>query len=131
MKAWKTVVIGVGVTILSGIQLAATGNLVRLVGLGIGLFCIVWGWKIGWIEYKGLTTLLGHLVVTAGCLVSAWAVYQLPSMTQAPTLLETLDLPLFWGVFAIFGGYCMITHGYCTCAQKEHRKNNPLAPKQP
>lgn len=123
MKAIKTFYIGLFVLLLSITQLVLTGSLIRLIGVFIGLFLIAFGWKIGWTRYKNFTLLLGHFVLVAGCLVTSYAIYQLPFMVKAPSLTETVDLPLFWGLFTIFGGYCMITHGYCNCAMKMHDSN--------
>jgi len=95
----------------------------RIIGLLIGLFFIVWGWKIGWTQRRNLTLLVGHIAMTIGSLVVAWSIYQIPFLSKAPTLLETLDMPLFWGIFAVWGGYCMITHGYCNCAIRMHDCN--------
>ncbi|HPX46587.1 MAG TPA: hypothetical protein PK408_00165 [Treponemataceae bacterium] len=67
MKAWKTFWIGVAVCAVGLVQCAAGGELHRLVTVAIGLFCMVWGWKIGWTRYRGLTALVGHLAITAGC----------------------------------------------------------------
>jgi hypothetical protein len=124
MKAIKTFCIGLGVALLSSVQFIISLAPHRLIGVAIGVFFIIFGWKIGWTRHRRFTVLLGHLAMTAGCLVSAWAVCQIPFLTSPPTLLETLDQPLFWGLFTIFGGYCMITHGHCSCAIKMHEKAN-------
>lgn len=123
MKAWKTFWIGVGVCAIGLAQFAAGGDLRRLGTVAVGLFFIAWGWKIGWTKYRGLTALVGHLAVTAGCLAAAWGAYLIPFQTAKPTLLSTLDMPLFWGLFTLFGGYCMITHSYCSCTIRMHEKS--------
>lgn len=120
MKAPKTFFIGLFVFALSLAQLIATGAPGRLIGVGVGLFFMFWGWRIGWTAHRRLSVLLGHLAITAGLLVSAWAIYQLPFLAKPPSLPETLDLPLFWGLFTAAGGFCMITHGYCHCAIRMH-----------
>lgn len=124
MKAIKTFYIGLFVTILSTIQLILSQDPIRFIGISIGLFFIIFGWKIGWTTHKKFTLLLGHFTLTLGCLLTAYAAYQIPFLENPPTFLEVLDLPLFWGIFTIFGGYCMITHGYCSCAIRCHEKNN-------
>jgi hypothetical protein len=126
MKAFKTFCIGVFVTILSVAQLALAYSPSRFVGIGIGLFFVVFGWKIGWTANRGFTALIGHLAMTAGCLVTAYGAYQIPFLKTAPTLLMTLDLPIFWGLFTIAGGYCMITHSYCSCAIRMHEDRNRI-----
>lgn len=124
MKAIKTFWIGVFVALLSVVQFALTLSAARLVGVFVGIFCMILGWKIGWTQYRKFVALLGHIVLTAGCLVTAYAIYQIPFLAAPPTILEVLDLPLFWGLFTIFGGYCMITHSYCSCAIKMNIENN-------
>jgi len=124
MKAPKTFLIGLGVTVLSVVQLLLTGAPIRWVGIAVGVFFLVFGWKIGWTRSKGFTVFLGHLAIVAGCLVTAYAVYQIPFLKTGPSLVEVLDLPLFWGLFTVFGGYCMITHGHCSCCIRQHQSNN-------
>ncbi|MBN2745705.1 MAG: hypothetical protein JXR34_03190 [Bacteroidales bacterium] len=123
MKAPITFYIGIVVTMLNGYYLMISIESSRIIGLIIGLFFVVWGWKIGWTKHRNLTLIVGHFAMTIGSLVVAWSIYQIPFLSKAPTLLETLDMPLFWGIFAIWGGFCMITHGYCNCAIKTHDFN--------
>jgi len=124
MKAIKTFYIGLAVSIINTVQFILTFSPTRLIGIAVGIFFIVFGWKIGWTKHKYFTTLLGHIAVTVGCLISAYAVYQIPFIKSPPRLVEVLDMPLFWGLFTVFGGYCMITHGYCSCAIKMHEGIN-------
>jgi hypothetical protein len=124
MKAIKTFYIGLAVAVMSIVQFCLSLSPLRLIGIAIGLFLVIFGWKIGWTRNRKFTTLLGHFAVTAGCLVSAYAVYQIPFLKSPPSIIEVLDLPLFWGIFTIFGGYCMITHGYCSCSIKMHEEIN-------
>ncbi len=126
MKAAKTFYIGLTVALLCTVQLILSHSLFRLVGVAIGIFLVFFGWKIGWTRNRKFTMLLGHLAVAIGCLVSAYAVYQIPFLKAPPTIVQVIDLPLFWGLFTIFGGYCMITHGYCSCSIKMHEDSNGL-----
>lgn len=123
MRAIKTFCIGAFVLLLSIVQLILTGDPVRIVGIGIGLFFVIFGWKIGWTRNRNFTVLLGHIAVTLGCLVTAYGLYQIPFITRAPSFFEVLDLPIFWGLFTIFGGQCMITHAHCACAIRMHEAN--------
>lgn len=123
MKAAKTVYIGLLVLLLSIIQLILESNPIRFIGIGIGIFFIIFGWKIGWTRNRNFTVFLGYLALVLGCLVTTYAIYQIPFITKAPAFIEVFDMPLFWGIFTIFGGYCMITHSYCTCAIKMHNDN--------
>lgn len=115
MRAKITFYIGLFVTILGVVQFATSLSAMRLITVFVGVFFMVFGWKVGWTRYPVLTTWLGHAAVAAGCLVSAYGVYQVPFMKAPPSLIAVLDLPLFWGLFTLFGGYCMITHSYCAC----------------
>ncbi len=125
MKASKTFWIGAGLTLISLVQVIVQYSWARWIGVGLGLFLMVFGWKIGWTRYRNFTVILGHLAVFCGLLVSAYGLYQIPFLKSAPTFLQVLDLPLFWGGFTLWGGHCMITHGYCNCAIGMNRKNNP------
>lgn len=124
MKAKVTFYIGVIVAILNTIQLCLSFDPVRFIGVGVGIFFIFWGLKVGWTQNRNLTVIVGHIAITIGSFVTAWAIYQIPFMNRAPSFIEVLDMPLFWGIFTIWGGNCMITHGYCTCAIKMHERNN-------
>jgi hypothetical protein len=124
MKAVKTFYIGLAVAIINTIQFLFSFSPLRLIGIAVGLFFIIFGWKIGWTGNKNFTTVLGHIAVAVGCLVTAYALYQIPFLKSPPTFIEVLDMPLFWGIFTIFGGFCMITHGYCSCAIRMHEGIN-------
>jgi hypothetical protein len=115
MRAPLTFVVGLVVTLLGIVLMVLAPSPLRTVTIAVGLFFVVFGWFVGWTRHRGFTILLGHLAVTAGCLMTAYALYQLPGMARAPTLLEVLDLPLFWGLFTVCGGICMIQHGTCAC----------------
>lgn len=120
MKARITFTIGVVVTLLGCVQFLLDQQPIRLVTVGVGLFFVCWGWFIGWTHHRGLTLTLGHLAVTLGCLVTAFGLYQIPFQSKAPGFLEVLDLPLFWGLFTLMGGICMIQHGSCACCIRSH-----------
>ena len=130
MKAPITFAIGVAVLLLCAVQFALDHSLVRLVGVAVGGFFVVFGGWVGWTRYRGFTLVLGHIAVTLGCLVTAYAVYQIPGIRVAPSLVEVLDLPLFWGLFTLLGGVCIINHGTCACCirQHEHRVANTGRP---
>lgn len=124
MKAPITFSIGLAVATLSAVQFILVPDPVRLIGLSVGIFFLSFGWLVGWTRHRGFTLILGHVAVTLGCLVGAWACYQLPFLTKAPSLLEVLDLPLFWGMFTLLGGVCMINHGTCACCIRQHERRN-------
>ncbi len=124
MKARKTTFIGIAVTILSIVQMATDYSPVRLVSLFIGIFFIIFGWKIGWMDYPKFTVMLGHIAIVIGCLLIAYGIYQIPFLENAPTMIEVLDLPLFWGLFTMWSGSCMIKHSYCSCVRRMHLTNN-------
>jgi hypothetical protein len=124
VKAIKTFYIGLAVMLLCSVQFLFSFAPVRLIGIAVGLFFMIFGWKIGWTGNKKITALIGHIALTVGCLVSAYAAYQIPFIKTPPSIIEIFDMPLFWGLFTIFGGYCMITHSYCSCLIKTHENNN-------
>lgn len=124
MKAIKTFYIGLAVTLIGIVQLIFMFSAFRFVTIAVGLFFMIFGWKIGWTRHRNLTVLLGHLAVVTGCLVCAYGFYQLPFLKAAPTLLQVIDMPLFWGLFTLWGGNCMITHGFCSCAINMNIRNN-------
>lgn len=126
MKATRTFYIGLIVALISFVQYLSTFESNRIIGIAVGLFFIVWGWKIGWTRYRNFTVLVGHIAVVTGCIVVAYAIYQIPFLKIPPTFLQVLDTPLFWGLFTIWGGNCMITHGYCSCMITMHQKNNKM-----
>ena len=124
MKARITFYIGLIVTLLNTVQLIVSFEAIHFIGIAVGLFFIFWGLKVGWTQNRSLTIVVGHITLTIGCIVTAYAIYQIPFMEMAPSYVGVLDLPLFWGLFIIWGGNCMITHGYCSCAIKMHNFNN-------
>ncbi len=126
MKAKITFYIGVVVTLINFVQIITSYDPYRFIGIAVGSFFIFWGWKVGWTKYKNITMIVGHIAITIGSLVTAYALYQIPFLPEAPSFVEVLDLPLFWGIFTIWGGNCMITHGFCSCAIKMHNKNNNI-----
>jgi hypothetical protein len=122
MRAPITFAIGLAVALLGTVQMALAPSPIRGITIAVGVFFLFFGWFIGWTRYRGFTITLGHLAVTAGCLVTAYALYQLPGMRTTPTLVEVLDLPLFWGLFTLCGGICMIQHGTCACCIRRHER---------
>jgi len=126
MKAKITFYIGLFVAVLNTVQLVVSFDSIRFLGIGIGIFFMVWGYKIGWTRNRNLTMVVGHIAMTVGSFVTAYALYQLPFLTESPSYMDVLDLPLFWGLFTIWGGKCMITHGFCSCVVKMHERNNKI-----
>ena len=123
MKARITFYIGIIVAVLSTVQILLNFEPIRFLGIGLGLFLAVIGLKIGWTNYKNFTVILGHIAVTIGSITIAYSIYQIPFINEAPTFIEVLDLPLFWGIFTVWGGNCMIKHAYCNCTIKMHEIN--------
>jgi hypothetical protein len=124
MKSLITFCIGLAVALLNSVQFFLTFSPFRLIGIAVGLFFIIFGWKIGWTRNRRFTALLGHIALIVGCLVSAYAIYQIPFIKSPPTIVDVLNMPLFWGIFTIYGGHCMITHSYCSCSIKMYEEIN-------
>lgn len=103
MKARITFYIGIIVTLLNIVQIIVSYDPIRFIGIAVGIFFIFWGLKIGWTQNRNLTIIVGHVAITIGCIVTAYAIYQIPFLKIAPSYIEVLDLPLFWGFFIIWG----------------------------
>ncbi len=130
MKARITFYIGVIVALLNIIQIILSYESIRFIGIAVGLFFVFWGLKVGWRQNRNLSVIVGHIAITIGSIVTAYAIYQVPFLKVAPSYIDVLDLPLFWGIFTIWGGNCMITHGYCSCSIKMHDLNNTKKDKE-
>ncbi len=124
LKARITFMIGLLVAMLFTVKMAINPSFTKIPGIAIGIFLLIFGWKIGWTTYKRFTILLGHFAITGGCLATAYAIYNIPFLDKPPLLAEVLDFPLFWGLLSIFGGVCMISHGNCNCTIAAHNKVN-------
>ncbi len=120
MKAKITFFVGSAVLLLGLTQLALTQEPIRAFTVAVGAFFMLWGWKIGWTRHRGLTLWLGHAALVAGVWATVHGATRLPFLQRPPTWLEILDLPLFWGLFTILGGMCMIRHGHCACCVASH-----------
>lgn len=67
----------------------------------------------------------GHGCIIAGCYLTAWGVHLAQVVGSAPTWLQILTQPLFWGLFSILGGICANFHAFCSCVQRmESDMNN-------
>ena len=113
MKNKLTVGLVFGILLAAGgaygaIASHSPGNFIPLT---IGLSLIVLGfWKS-----RRATVLLGHVIVTCGCFLITYGIYLLPY--AKPDLAHIFGMPLFWGLFCLFGGICTIYHGFCNCVR--------------
>lgn len=114
------------VAIVLGIILAVLGILGIAGGGGgagpffpliFGVFLVFMGLR--W-ERRRLI-IFGHVCIATGCYLVAWGVYLAQIVGSAPTWLQVITQPLFWGLFSIFGGICATFHGFCSCMQ--HRSS--------
>ena len=87
----------------------ASSNPAKFIPLVIGLSLIYLGWRGG----HRATIVTGHIIVTSGCFLITYGIYLLPY--AKPDLAHIFGLPLFWGLFCLFGGICAIYHGFCRC----------------
>jgi hypothetical protein len=124
IKAPVTFFIGLFVLVANLAQCCFAPSLGRAAGIFTGLFVLLIGWKLGWTTHRRFTVLVGHIVVAIGAFVTAYAVYQIPFIEIKPSILEVAGLPLFWGIFCILGGICMINHGHCNCTIAMHNRRN-------
>ncbi|MCU0606396.1 MAG: hypothetical protein MUF78_02980 [Candidatus Edwardsbacteria bacterium] len=104
-------VLGVLLTAFGAWGLFASHNPAKFIPLAIGLSLITMSfWR-----NRRATILLGHVIVTCGCFLITYGIYLLPY--AKPDLAHILGLPLFWGLFCLFGGICAIYHGFCNCVR--------------
>lgn len=59
----------------------------------------------------------GHTSIVIGCYLTAWGIHLAQIPGSAPTALQILGMPLFWGLFSILGGICANFHGFCSCVR--------------
>lgn len=89
----------------------ASQNPAKFIPLAIGLSLVAMQF---WRDRRA-TVLLGHVIVTCGCYLITYGIYLLPYAKPDPA--HILGLPLFWGLFCLFGGICTIYHGFCSCVR--------------
>lgn len=109
LHSWATFVLGIALAVFgiwASIQTYSVGSLIPLV-IGIGLAFL--GWRGG---RTGLA-IFGHSCVIVGCFLVTWGIYLLPHVK--PTIGHVFMMPLFWGLFSIFGGICANMHSSCAC----------------
>jgi len=86
-------------------------NPAKFIPLAVGLSLILLAfWK-----NRRATVLVGHVIVVCGCFLITYGIYLLPY--AKPDLAHIFGLPLFWGMFCLFGGICAIYHGFCNCVR--------------
>lgn len=66
--------------------------------------------------------IFGHITIVAGCMLLTSGILMVPLLAEAIQangnripLSYIFGTPLFWGLFAIFGGICATYHGFCRC----------------
>jgi len=111
MKIKSPVTLGLGafLTAFGTWGLIASNNPAKFIPLFIGLSLVYLGWRGG----RRATVLMGHIIVVCGCFLITYGIYLLPY--AKPDLEHILKMPLFWGLFCLFGGICAIYHGFCRC----------------
>ena len=88
-----------------------SSNPAKFIPLAIGLSLVT----LSFWRSRRATVLLGHVIVTCGCFLITYGIYLLPY--AKPDLAHILGMPLFWGLFCLFGGICAIYHGFCNCVR--------------
>jgi hypothetical protein len=110
------------VTVILGAFLALSGTAGFVMGGGgagpfvpvlIGISLVYLGFRGG----RRGRIVFGHACIVAGCYLVAWGVHLAQIIGSAPTWLQILTQPLFWGLFSILGGICANFHGFCHCVQ--------------
>ncbi len=105
--------IGVLLLIMGLAMLILLGKLAGVFPLIVGLSLIGTGFTQG----RKVTVILGHMFIVIGCILVAWGVYLLPY--TGASIIYVFIRPLFWGLISIFGGVCMIYHGFCACVRRK------------
>lgn len=104
-------VLGVLLAAFGAWGVLATSNPATFIPLAIGLALVAAAfWRS-----RRATVLLGHVIVTCGCYLITYGIYLLPYAKPDPA--HILGMPLFWGLFCLFGGICAIYHGFCSCVR--------------
>ncbi len=109
-----SVVLGLGVFVLGILGLLSGG------GAGSGIPVLI-GASLAYLGFRGGrrgTVVFGHGCIVAGCYLTAWGVHVAQVVGSAPTWLQIVTQPLFWGLFSIFGGICANFHAFCSCVRK-------------
>lgn len=104
-----TTALGLFLFVIGLILLATNEQLLCIVPCFVGASLLYIGYKPGRVSL----ILFGHVCVIAGCFLTTWGIYLLPYCK--PKLAHVFGRPLFWGLFAIFGGICALYHGFCRC----------------
>ncbi|MBN1127134.1 MAG: hypothetical protein JXA82_19180 [Sedimentisphaerales bacterium] len=65
---------------------------------------------------RGTILIFGHTCIIVGCYLVTLGVYLIPQCQ--PMFRDIVRMPLFWGLFSIFGGICANFHGFCRCVQR-------------
>lgn len=110
-------ILGLGL-IAMGLYFIAQKHYSGFFPAGIGASLLYLGFKPG----RASTLVFGHTCVILGCYLVTMGIYLLPNSQPQATFAYIMTMPLFWGLFSIFGGICAIYHAFCGCVLK----NNPL-----
>lgn len=115
---WITFMMGAGLTAFAGWHFYTGLYLWASVILIIGAGLLV----ITFYKNRYAQVIFGHLTIVAGCMLTTAGLLYIPLMAEGIkaggyqiTLAHIFGMPLFWGMFSIFGGICAIYHGFCRC----------------
>ncbi len=113
-KAWGPAVLGGTVSALAILFAASGAHLWVLIAGLMGASLLFWGYRPG----RAGQVLFGHASIITGCMMVAAGIYYIPYVKPLPDLRYVLGQPLFWGLFAILGGFCANYHGFCACVTR-------------
>lgn len=114
-KGWVSLILGIVLAVFGIFGLVQTSSVGSLIPLVIGIGLAFLGWRGG---RTGLA-IFGHSCIVIGCFLVTWGIYLLPHVK--PTLRHVLLMPLFWGLFSIFGGICANMHSACACLRGQKK----------
>ncbi len=117
------------ITLILGIGLLVFGIYHLVVALYFwGIMKVIIGGALIFLSFSRNRTgliVFGHLAIVSGCMLVTAGLYYAPLITESIRTSGTMKLvyifgmPLFWGLFAIFGGICSIYHGFCKCVRRD------------
>jgi hypothetical protein len=119
MKKTKNIIgiiLGIGLVILGILSICRNGLTVGLIPVIIGIGLII----ITWTNNRVGMVIFGHICIVVGAYLITFGIYLLPQCK--PTFLYIIGMPLFWGIFCLFGGICAIFHGMCNCVRNFRKK---------
>ncbi len=121
-KGLVGLVMGFGMVLFASYSFLMGGYFAAVIQLLIGAGLI--SLKVFRNRYGNI--IFGHLLIVVGAILTTMGIYYVPGIYKQleasaghMTMGMIFGMPLFWGIFTIFGGVCAIYHGFCKCVRGE------------